>query len=219
MGGGRPALGPASPPLSFVSWAGPSLSKPQRPPPQNGHDSIPSPSRGQGSRWHWQQGSGCLAQGFRQASAHSINPTKPHLPEVPGWPGLPGGGPSRADQHFHLQAQRGAGLAAAVALHRPLPAWQGAAAPRPEIHRHAEKEGAGPRLQPPHPEGPEVSLTAPRPPGMSAWGCRGAPQVLQELMVQCGHLPVEPDSASFLEAGVSLWRRDQVPAAGEEDGE
>lgn len=55
------------------------------------------------------------------------------------------------------QVQRGAGLAAAVALHGPLPTRQGAAAPCPEVHRHSEEEATGPRLQPPYPEGPEVS--------------------------------------------------------------
>ena len=126
-------------------------------------------------------------------------------------------GPSRADLCCRPQAQRGAGLAAAMALHRPLSARQGAAAARPEVHRHAEKEGAGPRLQPPHPEGPEVSLPTPRCPwnvGLGVPGEGGQPPVSQD------HVPVGTPARgarlSFLSEVVSVWgdrTRSQPPGS------
>ena len=109
-------------------------------------------------------------------------------------------GPSWADLCCRPQVQRGEGLAAAMALHRPLPTRQGAAAARPEVHRHAEKEGAGARLQPPHPEGPKVSLPTSRCPWNVGLGVPGEGGSLQSprIVFQWGHPPEEPDSASSL---------------------
>lgn len=144
----RACLGPAcSHPVSFLSPAGRGLSKPWCPPPPNGHSSGPCLSHGcENLRGIGQLGSRPAASFPRPGptDTHSLRQAS-HPPPRSAWLAqAPGKGPPRADGHCHPQVQRGAGLAAAVALHRPLPTRQGAAAPRPEVHRHPEEEAAGP---------------------------------------------------------------------------
>lgn len=74
-----------------------------------------------------------LAHSLRQASC----PTSLRCPAS-------GRGSIRADGRCHPQVQRGAGLAAAVALHWSLPTWQDTAASCPEVHKHQEEGAAGP---------------------------------------------------------------------------
>lgn len=81
-----------------------------------------------------------------------------------------------------------------MALHRPLPARQGAAAPRAEVPGHQKGAAPGPGLQPPRPAGPEVCLPAPRRPGVQRCrcGCRReagpGPQLLGRKREAAGRL-------------------------------